>query len=245
MCKNCLLEDIPDELTEWSLPKAVPRITSKISKTDVMIIHPIIIAIFPVLALYAHNIRNTELRQLVLPLSCILITTLIVWVLLRRLTRHAEKAALMTSAALFFFFAYGHVFEIINSIVKPDNAAQIDWILLPGWTVLLAIISVWLYKTRLQLTTFTKLINVFSLTLISLSCAKIGWFVVNNASAGKPNPAMATASTLDDQVAGQPTIMTRPDIYFILLDAYARGDILRDYYNYDNTPLLRAPNKMA
>lgn len=130
------------------------------------------------------------------------------------------------------------LFEIIDSTVKLDNAVQIDWILLPGWTVLQAIISVWLYKTRLQLTTSTKLINIFGLTLILLSCAKIGWFVVNNASAGKPNPVMATASTLDDQVAGQPTIVTRPDIYFIILGAYARGDILRDYYNYDNTPLL-------
>jgi len=203
-----------------------------------MIIHPIIIAIFPVVALYAHNIRGTELRQLFLPAGCILAITFITWALLKRLTRNTDKAALITSLALFFFFSYGHVFEITNNLLKPDNAVRIDALLLPAWTILLGIISVWLYRTKAPLTQSTQLINIFSLVLISLSCAKIGWYVLNNASAGKPSPAVATTTMHEDLWTGQPTIATRPDIYYIVLDAYARGDILLDYYNYDNASFL-------
>ncbi len=36
---------------------------------------------------------------------------------------------------------------------------------------------------------------------------------------------------------GQPAEL--PDIYYIILDGYARADILRDYYDFDNTPFLQ------
>jgi hypothetical protein len=203
-----------------------------------MILHPIIIALFPVVALYAHNIRGTELSQLGLPLGWILAATLILWALLKRLTADSHKAALLTSLGLFFFFSYGHAFELTHILLNPDRAASIDLLLLPAWTLLLGILSVWLYRTRAQLVIATKIVNIFSLALISLSCAKIGWYAINSGSAGMPSPAVATVSTFEDYEPGRLMATTQPDIYFIILDAYARADVLLDYYGYDNALLL-------
>jgi hypothetical protein len=36
-----------------------------------------------------------------------------------------------------------------------------------------------------------------------------------------------------------------PDIYYIILDAYTRGDTLREYFNYDNEPFLSALEAMG
>ncbi len=46
------------------------------------------------------------------------------------------------------------------------------------------------------------------------------------------------AGKLAADVPGRPISATGPDIYFILLDGYARADILAKYYGYDNTPFL-------
>lgn len=38
------------------------------------------------------------------------------------------------------------------------------------------------------------------------------------------------------------SISNKPDIYYIILDAYARNDVLVEYYNYDNTEFIRSLN---
>ncbi len=203
-----------------------------------MILHPVIMAIYPVVALYAHNIRATQLDQLVLPIVGILAATFMIWVLLRRLTGHAEKAALMTSLGLFSFFSYGHLFEILNRVMGSVRVVAVDAVLLPVWTVLLAGALFGLYRTRARLATASKLVNLFSLVLICLPGTKIVWYVLHNGSAQQWRPAAATAVTTGEGRRGRLAHTTGPDIYYIVLDAYARADVLLDDYGYDNALFL-------
>jgi hypothetical protein len=39
-------------------------------------------------------------------------------------------------------------------------------------------------------------------------------------------------------LATAPSSAARPDIYFIVLDSYARGDVMRDLFEFDNSPFL-------
>jgi len=55
------------------------------------------------------------------------------------------------------------------------------------------------------------------------------------AQRGAPEAQAAPAAAAVVPVAGA---AAQPDIYFILLDGYARADVLRDYYGFDNTPFL-------
>src|SRR5215210_5680742 len=72
------------------------------------IAHPFLIAAFPILALYAHNVYETLPRSLAAPIALALAGTLAVWLLLRWLTRDGQRAAMATSflAAAFFGFNY-------------------------------------------------------------------------------------------------------------------------------------------
>jgi hypothetical protein len=46
-------------------------------------------------------------------------------------------------------------------------------------------------------------------------------------------------SRTDHALSGSPT-SSRPDIYYIILDAYPRADVLLEKYGYDNTPFLQS-----
>src|SRR4051794_1373657 len=63
-------------------------------------LHPFLIAVFPIRALYAHNVYETLPRSLALPIGLALAATLAVWLPLRWLTRDAQRAAMVTSVLL-------------------------------------------------------------------------------------------------------------------------------------------------
>src|SRR3954463_12057646 len=71
-------------------------------------VHPFLIAVFPILALYAHNVYETLPRSLVLPIGLALAATLAVWLPLRWLTRDAQRAAMATSFLLAAFYGFNY-----------------------------------------------------------------------------------------------------------------------------------------
>src|SRR4051812_47616220 len=73
------------------------------------ILHPFLIACFPILALYSHNVYETTPRAMVIPSVLALVGTLAIWLMLRLLTRDGQRAGLVTSLFLTFFFAFNYV----------------------------------------------------------------------------------------------------------------------------------------
>src|SRR6266550_1831023 len=67
------------------------------------VLHPFLITVFPILALYAHNVHETLPRSLVAPIGLALAVALAVWLSLRWLTRDSQRAALATSFLLAAF----------------------------------------------------------------------------------------------------------------------------------------------
>jgi hypothetical protein len=70
-------------------------------------------------------------------------------------------------------------------------------------------------------------LNVISLLLLGIALAQ--WIAGRDRSATPVGPDAAQAVVARDA----------PDIYFILLDGYARADMLAEHYGYDNGPFLR------
>src|SRR5207253_1118682 len=51
-------------------------------------------------------------------------------------------------------------------------------------------------------------------------------------------PGEGTGEQTGVVVPTAPHPARRPDIYYIVLDSYGRGDVLKEIYGYDNTPFL-------
>lgn len=76
----------------------------------------------------------------------------------------------------------------------------------------------------------TGALNVVAALLVALIVIQ----AISHTVAGGEEPDATAASTAPQVAAAA----AGPDIYFIVLDGYARADILADYYGYDNTPFL-------
>ena len=178
-------------------------------------VHHLLFAAFPVLFLYSHNIGALSLKVLPAPLIVSVCSAAAFFLLLNLYVKNGEKTALVISLFLLAFFSYGRSLAL--------------------FTVLAAIFvagSYMLVRTRRDLAGPTYLCNTMAAILVLISMANICRYEAGRAirHGGNAAPVDAlTAAPAREARAG------RPDIYYIVVDAYAGDDILREVYGYDNS----------
>lgn len=190
------------------------------------IFHPYIFAVFPIAALFAHNARTLSIPigETAFPAGLSLAGTLVLFFSLKFLIRNGDKAGALVSLFLFWFFSFGHVTGILN----PWTGWILGETILYGTMIMIAIGSLLVIRSRRNFAGLTRLLNMVSLALITISLISgVGVLALRRSShpEGSINiPAKAGAY---------------PNIYFIVLDGYARADVLSELYEYDNTPFVR------
>lgn len=194
------------------------------------LIHPLLFAIFPIVFLYAHNIGETSVRDVLVPLLFSVSGALLSWFFLSLLLKNTLKAGLATTIFALLFFSYGRFYDLLgNWNVTVARHAY----LLPAALLLWGYCVYFIKMARTDFGTLSKLLNVVAVALISVNLAGIA---LHNIRVPRP----ASGSHLEQQnVAaartnpGEPGTM--PDIYYIILDEYAHPDTMLDYYDYDNS----------
>jgi len=193
--------------------------------------YPLLFALFPVLSLAAHNIQEIAVNVVYRPLLISFLLSLTVFILMRALLRDWSRAGLMTLVSLLVFFTYGQVYDKLHDVSLFGMSVFRHRTLLPAYG-LLAVGSAWFIVKRLaQPAAPTFWLNIFSIYLLIYPLFGITSNVVQQRSAD----AALKASTLQPLSGAE-----KPDVYYIILDAYGRQDVLRDKLNYDNSPFLDA-----
>lgn len=191
--------------------------------------YPLLISIYPILALMAFNLGEFDLSEGWRPLWISLIGSIILWLLLRIVIRDWGKSAVITTMFVGMFFSYGHIFNITKKIRIGDIGFGQDRILLPFLVVLLFAGIYWTLKKSREDNNLGAALNWISIVLLIVPTYQIITFGMKARSA-------ETADGLSDlQISINPNDDSQmPDIYFIVLDAYAREDTLQAMYGYDN-----------
>lgn len=198
-----------------------------------LVIHPLLFAIYPVLHLYASNVDRVSFAQTLMPLAVSLGMSILLFLALRLLLGHSGKAGFLTSAALIWFFSYGHVCEALN--VK--RVAIWDWVpdrhgylvILWGFLFVLAVLVI--AKATNDLRSVTACFNILSALLIGASLLTVLFHGITNG--GFSPPADASENQIHLLSPENP-----PDIYYIILDSYGRADVLRQACDYDNSEFV-------
>lgn len=200
------------------------------------VIHPFLLAVFPVLFLFATNIEQFRPRVLVAPLLFMLIVTALLWGLLSRVLRNPKKAGLIVSLFLMLFFLYGKAYDALPYFsfwlwrIRID-VRHVTFLAMVG---LFAVGAWFAVRTRRDLSLLTRVVNVMAAVLVGMSVLNITAYGVRNWASQDKQGA--------DELPGRTSAVTDarelPDIYYIIMDAYARQDILRDLYDYDNTEFI-------
>jgi hypothetical protein len=197
------------------------------------IVHPLLIAAFPVLSLYAGGMDHVRLGVLVVPLAIIFAVTLATWALLGAALGDRVRAAVLTSVWAFLLLSYGHFANAMESVrfKVAGHALGANSLLLPFW-IGFGVVATWaLIRTRRPLDALSGVMNVMAFSAVGLCLVQIGSAEVRRAMRPAiPEPMRVAAPTGD-----APTGRRRPDIVYVILDRYASDRILREVYDYDNS----------
>jgi len=196
-------------------------------------LHPLLFALWPVLFVYAENQQYVRISQTWSALLAIIGSTIMLFLILVAILRNSMKAGAVLSLLLVLFFSYGHVF----SLLWPDLAAYVptteSLVLMIVWALAFAAGCAVIFRVRDHWLETTKVLNVVALGLVMVSLFNIGLFEM-----GKRVSQRHDAELLEISSSGSLPEDLFPDIYYIILDAYARGDILEEMYDYDNSEFL-------
>ena len=198
-------------------------------------VHPFFFALFPVSFLYAQNIRQFSPTVAVVPAVVLVVAAGVLLVLMGAVLRSAKKAALVVSLFLVLFFSFTHACRVLPEfrprvwgvLVTPTKVVFLAWVLaFVGGTWLLV-------RTKRRLDSLTRILNVTAAVLVAISLVNIGLYELG----ARQRPADTQLPRPDAPPATQ-DVSQFPDMYYIILDAYARQDVLREVYDYDNTAFL-------
>lgn len=187
----------------------------------------------PILHYLASNPLHFAVSESIAPLAAVLGAVTIGVVGLRVGLNDWHRAAAATTVVTVIVFAYGHIASAING--------RLDDRLMFGMAVACAALAIGLTIRRDAMA--LRLAPFLNLTTAVLLVFPVASLVTEAASAQSQRPTPKRA-TIGDHTAnltptGQPQISgKRPDIYYIILDAYARQDTLLDIYDFDNSDFL-------
>ncbi|HUW96606.1 MAG TPA: sulfatase-like hydrolase/transferase [Anaerolineae bacterium] len=199
-------------------------------------LHPFLFATYPVLFLYAQNVDFTPLTDVLTPLAIVAAFVAILLLVLFAMLRDGARAGLLVSLFALLFFSYGRIVDLLEAFEVPMGGFIIGphALLLPVWVVCFALGVYFVFKTRRDLRTITNLLNVMAAVLVLLSLGGIVSYHLGKVGWGSNAGEESLAVTPDTVAPGEDL----PDIYYIILDAYASQEILQETWNYDNSEFV-------
>lgn len=204
------------------------------------------LAAYPILHMQAVNLGQIPAPILFGALGASMAGAALLTLLLRPVIRSWDLAAVAAGFVIALFYLYGPVHTAIETHLlrlaeQGGEAAErvthalhtrLSWL----WAILavggtLAIRLLWKAPSRRALHT----LNVVAAVLVALTLSRLAWAAL----AGQGTPSAASATTIGGRAGSATSVLGyNPDIYYIVLDGYARADVLRERYGFDNGAFL-------
>jgi hypothetical protein len=205
--------------------------------------YPYVVAIYPLWFLYLRNLGQVSATAALDATLVALVITYLLILLATRLTGSRAVAALITSALFIAFYAYGPMHDVAVRIAVNDRGQNLQAIgrvfenhlslssLLMGVSGLV----IWLFITRVDRasTRITGAGNVAAGTLGAILLIRLFSAVVRQHESEVHHDRASIEAGTRLSVLGY-----NPDIYYIILDGYARADVLAEHYGFDNSPFI-------
>jgi hypothetical protein len=166
-------------------------------------------------------------------ITVILFSGILSWII-SRLAKHTLRAQLVLSFAGIIYFSYGHVYNVIRGISLGTFTFGRHRFLLPSSLLLIILFYILLRRISIDEIRWTQVVNVIGSILIAFPLLTLTRFELIS-KLHKKVPVSQIEIPL--QVPENPK---PPDIYYIILDSYARQDILKDLYEFDNRDFIEA-----
>lgn len=197
------------------------------------VIHPFLLALFPVVFLFAQNIEMVSASQTLLPSAIVLGFTSLSIVLLRMTFKDGRKAGIVVSVFLVLFFSYGHAFDLVRDSVEDrlvESSAHAY--LLSAWAILFVVGVYGATKVR-DPKKWTNILNIVAIAMIAPSLTTAGLYEFRARGINRSSSVAAAEYGKTNRLEeGKEDL---PDIYYIVLDRYASSSTLEEHFHFDNS----------
>jgi hypothetical protein len=146
----------------------------------------------------------------------------------RLIYRDWQRAAFVTAALTVLFFTYGHV----TDLVQPKWNVSPVWLGV-FWTALAILVFVLAGLRKLHFQGAALTLNIISLGLTLYAANQVISMIPSSVPSDYPSDPHAPIQTLD-----VPPGTTPPDIYYFILDSFARSDLLKLNLQYDDSAFI-------
>lgn len=187
-------------------------------------------SVHPLLALFEHNQSEIEITFLWWPLAiCVAVAAALFGVFLL-IFKNPGKAGALASLVVIAFFYYGIY------LAKADGWGLSKGLFVVLWVLLFLLAALFLVRTKSDLVNVTIVLLVGAAVLAISPAVKIARYQADHP------PIDISDSRLWSSELAAPSLAAgkRPDIYVIIPDDYARSDVLKRYFHYDNAAFRRA-----
>ncbi len=208
------------------------------------VLPPLLFAAAPILLLAAHNYDQVRLSQLAAPLIVSVLGALLLLGLLRLILGNWQKAAVLTSMCALAFFTYGHMHELLASLQLMSKTRYIHYVLMPTYLLAIAAGGLYILRTRRDLTKVCQALTVFGLAICMIAVVQLASRKIPTSAGPSTFARSQDAKRMNELLAkAQRADGELPNIYYIILDGYARDDVLQEYFDFDNRPFVKELEK--
>jgi hypothetical protein len=188
-----------------------------------------------VLILAANNLGQIEIHAILRPLIYSTLAALALFLLSWLALQNLRRAGLFALNLTVFSLTYGHVFNEMDGRVIGDWVIGTHANILILYGILFLISS---YILCFRIKTAFGLTLILNVVMIFMTLFQAGQILIYEVRAKIAQRNMNIELT---QTLLQPEDLEQlPDVYFIILDKYARSDALREsFYEYDNTKFIQ------
>jgi hypothetical protein len=202
-------------------------------------LYPFLLAIFPVLALWNHNASFVELRSVARTLVITLAAVALLLFLFRLILSDWHKAGLLTSLGALLFFSYGHVFLFLQENLETLARHRYVAALFLG----VFLLAFWLVVKKFDHPeNFERFLTITGIVLVVYSILQLAWYEYSVFQASAEAESRSEIEIDSQLLQGDDNL---PNVFWIILDAYGRSDVLQDYYDYDNSEFLQELREMG
>ena len=194
---------------------------------------PILAALYSPIGLYAENmseiIREDVYRSLAVSVAVAVAVTILCWILFRE----RRLTLLFAAGSILWLFSYGHLYAVLKTVSVGGVVLGRHRYLFPMMTGLFLLWIYWIWKKEAARATWFQFLRV---TLVILIIFPV-WHIITQWDRAMEAPeieeGVSRAGILEDSE-------DYPDIYYIVLDAYTRADMLKEYFRFDNSEFIAA-----
>ena len=184
-------------------------------------VHPIVLAIYPVIFLYGENLGEASAADLLLPLALVVGGSLALYALLRVVLGSAGRAALAASAIVVVGLEYG---RIATTLARTPLTGGRLLVALAALSLVLLVIVI---RTRRDLAPINRILDVLSIVLLAVASSGVLAWEVPRALGSRPSAGIGVP-TPSAGTAGEATA-TRDVVYIVVEDIGSPQTLLRHY----------------